>query len=1049
MYSFILRFLTSLRLTVICLFMAIVLVFAGTLAQVDIGLWEAQKQYFHSLMIFWTPKGFDLRIPVWPGGYLLGWVLVVNLLVTHIKRFQFSRKKIGILLTHMGVLILLVGQFLTESLQVESFMRLEEGETKSYSESARTTELAITDITEEDQTVTVIPDAALAKKREIRHPNLPFSVRVKEWHANSEPHLLSLSELPFSPRIPGSERKLSFKPAAITAKPNEANLPSTLVEIFDDAGIAGTFLLSSFCSNPHAAAWLKKWAQTTFNLDLTETLESPVQFTRNGRSYRLELRATRYYKFLTGGTQTYNLTLLTFHHDLYPGTQIPKNFSSLVRIRNPQTGENREALISMNNPLRYGGEAYYQGSFDPNNDRATILQVVRNPVWLSPYLGCVIIASGLLFHFLTQLFRFGSRTKAARIKRPVPATEGAPEPVWSEPKTNNWLPLMLPAGAALWLLASLIPDRHSDGFQSKEFGKLPVLLNGRIQPVDSMARNALLLMSGRSVVRDTTDNLKISASDWVLEAVFDSAEADKRKIFRLENLELRALFNAMEGRFGFVSFEEVRPKLNEIEGQAQQIATHKKDAQLRTGYERDLLHLYESLLLFQRIKNTFQPEGVTDFAEELQSFKQSLASGVAAYRLIERGEESDDDHLSQLARFFHRYDFLSRYAYALVVPPSVEENRVSDWKSVGTVLLESIRSGRTPEALTFVARLSSTYNCGDVSGFNKALIEYRAWLLKQGFTTQLKKANREAYFNHVQFFYNATVLYSVATILACAFWIKFSEPLRVAAVRILVLSFFFHTSGLIFRMALEGRPPVTNLYSSAVFVGWGSVLLGLILERIYRGGTGTVVAGLIGFVTLIIAHHLSLSSDTMQVLQAVLDTNVWLATHVVVVVSGYAAMLLAGVIAAIYIVRGIMSRSFSAQFDGVFSRMVFGILCFATLCSFTGTVLGGIWADQSWGRFWGWDPKENGALLIVLWCAVVLHARVGGLIKERGLMAMAIFGNIITSFSWFGVNLLGVGLHNYGFMEGAFKWLLIFILSQLLLVAAAFLPIRFWRVRPL
>jgi len=123
---------------------------------------------------------------------------------------------------------------------------------------------------------------------------------------------------------------------------------------------------------------------------------------------------------------------------------------------------------------------------------------------------------------------------------------------------------------------------------------------------------------------------------------------------------------------------------------------------------------------------------------------------------------------------------------------------------------------------------------------------------------------------------------------------------------------------------------------------------------------------------------------------------------------------------------------------------VYAVLCFATLFSFVGTVLGGIWADQSWGRFWGWDPKENGALIIVLWNAAVLHARWSGLAKERGLMAMAVFGNIVTSFSWFGVNMLGIGLHSYGFMDAAFKWLILFVLSQLLIIGLALVPTRFW-----
>ena len=234
-------------------------------------------------------------------------------------------------------------------------------------------------------------------------------------------------------------------------------------------------------------------------------------------------------------------------------------------------------------------------------------------------------------------------------------------------------------------------------------------------------------------------------------------------------------------------------------------------------------------------------------------------------------------------------------------------------------------------------------------------------------------------------------------------------------------------------MYLQERPPVTNLYSSAIFIGWGAVIVALILERIFRDGIGAACAGAIGFITLIIAHHLAGSGDTLEMLQAVLDTNIWLATHVVAITTGYSAMFLAGMLAMIYIIRGVFTRSLKKETADSLARMTYGVVCFATLFSFVGTVLGGIWADQSWGRFWGWDPKENGAVLIVLWCAIILHARWGGFIRQRGLMIMAIFGNVVTSFSWFGVNMLGVGLHSYGFMQKAFPWLVGFIVSQLAL----------------
>ena len=222
------------------------------------------------------------------------------------------------------------------------------------------------------------------------------------------------------------------------------------------------------------------------------------------------------------------------------------------------------------------------------------------------------------------------------------------------------------------------------------------------------------------------------------------------------------------------------------------------------------------------------------------------------------------------------------------------------------------------------------------------------------------------------------------------------------------------------------------------------MVLGFVLEKFHRNGIGLVVASAVGFLSLIVAHNLSQSGDTMIMMRAVLDTNIWLATHVVVVTLGYASTFVAGFLAIVYILRGVFTPTLDAVTAKALSRMVYAIVCFATLFSFVGTVLGGIWADQSWGRFWGWDPKENGALIIVLWNALILHLRWGGMIRERGLINCAIVGNIVTSWSWFGVNMLGIGLHSYGFMSEGFRWLVIFVGSQLFLIALGLLPKEMW-----
>jgi ABC-type transport system involved in cytochrome c biogenesis permease subunit len=214
------------------------------------------------------------------------------------------------------------------------------------------------------------------------------------------------------------------------------------------------------------------------------------------------------------------------------------------------------------------------------------------------------------------------------------------------------------------------------------------------------------------------------------------------------------------------------------------------------------------------------------------------------------------------------------------------------------------------------------------------------------------------------------------------------------------------------------------------------------LERVWKNGIGAAATGITGFVSLIVAHNLGLSGDdNLESVRAVLDSNFWLATHVTIVTLGYSATFVAGLLGALHLAL----RAFKSDYnwgDSV-ARAAYAILAFAVLASFIGTMLGGIWADQSWGRFWGWDPKENGAILIVIWCAICLHARWGGLVRREGLMQLLVFGNIVTAWSWFGTNLLGVGLHSYGFTETGSFWLYyVFCPSQLALIALGWLPDR-------
>jgi cytochrome c-type biogenesis protein CcsB len=389
----------------------------------------------------------------------------------------------------------------------------------------------------------------------------------------------------------------------------------------------------------------------------------------------------------------------------------------------------------------------------------------------------------------------------------------------------------------------------------------------------------------------------------------------------------------------------------------------------------------------------------------------------------------------------------------LLLPP----HGTAEWRRMGEALLDAPhdKSPTLDESIHDYARMAGALAANQPEAFNAALRDLQSLLVSTA-PKAVAKARAETFFNQMEPFYHAMVVYVLAGLLVCFFWFNLSEVLRRSAVWLLWLAFAIHTTGLIYRMVLEGRPPVTNLYSSAIFIGWGACLLGLILEKFHKNGIGAFVAAGIGFITLIIAHHLAREGDTMEMMRAVLDTNFWLATHVVAVTVGYASTFVAGFLGLLYVVLGVFTPNLtrpmaqkSADAKGELgksiARMIYGIVCFATLFSFVGTVLGGIWADQSWGRFWGWDPKENGALIIVLWNALILHLRWGGLIRDRGLANCAIFGNVVTAWSWFGVNMLGIGLHSYGFTEAAFKWLVLFVLSQLALITLGQLPLKLWK----
>jgi hypothetical protein len=376
---------TSLKLTIVCLAAGMILIFAGTIAQVHLGIHEAQQRYFQSWLVWWPADGRALRVPIFPGGHLIGAVLLINLIAAHTKRFRSSWRKLGIHLTHAGLIIMLAGGLFTDLFAVESHMRLTRGEAKNYSEDQRHAELAVTDTSDKElDQVTAIPESILKQNRTIDHWSLPFRIVVKNFYQNSRLRMLTqagANARPIATQGPGA--MIAVEPAPRATATDERDVPSAAVEIIpkDGGNSLGTWLVS-------------------------DALGAPQSFSCGGRTWKIAMRTARYYK-------PYTVTLQKFTHERYAGTEIPKNFASKVTLIDPDRSVQRDVLIYMNHPLRYRGETYYQAGFEPG-DTATVLQVVRNPSFLAPYVACVIVAAGLLVQFGFHLVGF------ARQKRTVP-----------------------------------------------------------------------------------------------------------------------------------------------------------------------------------------------------------------------------------------------------------------------------------------------------------------------------------------------------------------------------------------------------------------------------------------------------------------------------------------------------------------------------------------------------------------------------------------------------------------------------------------------------
>ncbi|HID20949.1 MAG TPA: hypothetical protein EYP14_00915, partial [Planctomycetaceae bacterium] len=883
------------------------------------------------------------------------------------------RRRGGMVLLHGGIGLLMLSELFVGTGAQEAQMLIQEGQTVNYATDIRSLELAIVDPSPRDyDDVVVVPESILLRNHKrhespdlIRHADLPFDIQVVRFFRNS-----TIRDV-----RPGEE--------------NPATAGAGLLSIVDPARpVAATDPLGGTDMSSAYLRFIDKASGEDLGTYLMSLYLRPQTVKVNGRDYEVALRHKRVYK-------PYTVHLIDVRKDDYLGTNTPRNYSSDIRlVENDATRQHlsplfagsstrnvdRKIHIWMNNPLRYAGETFYQSGYwkDPRTGvERTTLQVVVNPSWMIPYVACMIVATGMLAHFWLVLTRFLNQRVARPAGRPAGPSERTPStrrqrrreqkaPPANQSKRSlqaYWLvPTILVVLCGGWVASKArVPHEPGDAMKLYEFGKLPLMFEGRSKPFDTFARNSLRIISDRQTFIDS-EGRRQPAIRWLLDVIARPDEAEKHRVFRIRHpgvLDLLGLEPRPGSRY---SVEELRTNIDEFDKQVRLAAGLAADD--RTLFQRKVLQLRQKISRYTLILAAFRKPALPDL-KELGKNEQEAAQ--------------------VLQRFKHAYDMIRLQNKQLAASepplavPVLQDERPKDlpaslrawlserqpWETYAeAVTTDLVRQKlfRLPAnpATVSLQNILAAYRRGDAAGFNQEVARYRDLLVQKppSYLT-MRKIAFEAFFNHFEPFYYASLLYLLAFLLAVLSWLGWGQVLNRSALWLIVLTFFLHTFALGARIYISGRPPVTNLYSSAVFIGWGGVIFGWVLELIYRRGLGNVVASVLGFATLVIAHMLAGDGDTFNVLQAVLDTQFWLTTHVVCITLGYSATFVAGLLGVLYILQGVATPSLKPDFGKDLARMIYGTICFAIFFSFVGTVLRGLWADDSWGRFWGWDPKEN------------------------------------------------------------------------------------------
>jgi ABC-type transport system involved in cytochrome c biogenesis permease subunit len=606
------------------------------------------------------------------------------------------------------------------------------------------------------------------------------------------------------------------------------------------------------------------------------------------------------------------------------------------------------------------------------------------------------------------------------------------------------------------------------------FASLPVQESGRIKPLENIASYRLLRFRARRsiwltengemdgkpitdpatqkhIVKEGDKPVKLNATEWLLLSWFRPDIAKLVPLFKVDNssaiTELGLTAKAKRDQYTFAEIEPARQTLMEKMSEYREIPAKKQ-----TPEQRMIVQLAANFLDYEMITGHFDfiRSPVGDKVDQLPAGVEKPLRLSKSLNALANAVRTNGGPPMQIPWF---RDFGKGALGAMmsgnaeqqlrIFPPAPKVDEV--WHGPGEIIFGAINGEKevTADQLAWMAAYEEIYLAlPDAAKFKAAS---KALLTK---VQDAAKARGEGQFIALErhsikadYFFYAQWIFLVGFVAVALSWIapgsKLEKFTKAAAWLLLAVATGYAVTGVIIRCLIMQRPPITTLYETILFIGASVALFGLVAEWITKRGLGLLVAAVGGTACMFLAIQFEASeaTDTLQQLQAVLITNFWLSTHVPLINLGYAACMVAALISMIYFVQRLFGKIGPKSDEGRFlTRVAYGFICCGLFLALVGTVLGGIWANYSWGRFWGWDPKENGALMICLMCLVILHARLGGYLREVGLHNCNLILGCIVVFSWFGVNQLGVGLHAYGFTDGTWPKIYAFWGSQMLLM---------------